>query len=323
MLEPRKQNKLIEPWRSPVTHQGFKPLAHSKSPLKRTEYQGARILGVAECEDKLVGAISPWLPQNLDGLGTGELPLQENHPDIQQRRILVPLSGFKLLARNLSAGRNVRLTDKGTNAQINSAQSGFTVVEALIAMMIAAVVMIGLSPLVVLSVSARVQARRIDLATQAARSYIDGLRGDAIDPPRKDNANFRGNREDLGVPAPNNLDQPVRNGITCVDKNLTTVGCRNANNPPYLVIQSFRNPPNPPSLTDPNTIKSQGYCVGVRVYRADAFDSGSSPTETKLPPSPLSNTKQYPLAVVRAEIINQTKFNTYKEKFTTNNSPCN
>lgn len=201
-----------------------------------------------------------------------------------------------------------------------SAQSGFTIVEALVAMMIASIIMIGLSPVVVMSVSARVQARRIDLATQAARSYIDGLRGDAIDPPVRDDANFSditGNLN-LGIPAPRTL--AAGRGIACVDKNLNTVGCRNANNPPYLVIQSFRNPPKPPTTND-EVVKKQGYCVGVRVYRADAFDGGSFPTETKLAPSALSNTKQYPLAVMRAEILNQTDYNTYYNRFPSPPSP--
>lgn len=49
--------------------------------------------GVAECEDKFVGEIEPWLPHNWDGvvrkrsasaIGTGALPLQQNHPCNQQ-----------------------------------------------------------------------------------------------------------------------------------------------------------------------------------------------------------------------------------------------
>jgi type II secretory pathway pseudopilin PulG len=53
----------------------------------------------------------------------------------------------------------------------------------LMALMVAAILLTVLSPLVVLSTSYRVQARRIDLATQAARSYIDGLRSDSIGTP--------------------------------------------------------------------------------------------------------------------------------------------
>lgn len=199
-----------------------------------------------------------------------------------------------------------------------SAPLGFTIIEALVAMMIASIIMVGLSPLVVMSVSARVQARRIDLATQAARGYIDGLRGDAIDPPLRDDANFSDNTGNLnlGIPSPRTL--VAGRGITCVDKNLNKVGCGNTNK--YLVIQSFRSPPKP-TTNDLELVKKQGYCVGVRVYRADAFDAGAFPTQTQLPRSALSNTKDYPLAVMRAEILNQTKYKTYYDRFPTSPNP--
>ena len=41
--------------------------------------------GVAESEDEVVGAIPLRLPHNLDGVGTGALPLQQAPPGIQQR----------------------------------------------------------------------------------------------------------------------------------------------------------------------------------------------------------------------------------------------
>jgi type II secretory pathway pseudopilin PulG len=36
--------------------------------------------------------------------------------------------------------------------------------------------MVGIAPVLVLSVATRVQARRVELGTQAARTYIDGVR---------------------------------------------------------------------------------------------------------------------------------------------------
>ena len=193
-----------------------------------------------------------------------------------------------------------------------SAQSGFTIVEALMALIIASILLIGLAPIVVLSVSSRVQARRIDLATQAARSYIDGLRAGVITPPI-DNTTAQFNTPDLtpdiGVPP---LPTPPSEPGTCLDKNLNILDCASPSNPPFLYIQAFRN-----GEADPDEAVKRGYCVGVRVYRADAFNGGA-PTETR----PLKNmftetstTKNYPLVVMRAEILNQTNFDTYASRF--------
>lgn len=175
--------------------------------------------------------------------------------------------------------------------------SGFTVVEALMAMLVASALMVAIGPVVALSVSARVQARRVDLATQAARSYIDGLRSNAIDPPTTRGANFT--QVNLGVPAPSAMsrDQGVDRG-NCLDKNLNSLNsCSNDPNN-LLVIQAFRDGP----LKKDDAI-AQGYCLGVRVYRADAFQSGV-PTETRPAKSALTNSKKYPLVVMRTQITN-------------------
>ncbi len=44
--------------------------------------------------------------------------------------------------------------------------------------------MTAIAPVIVLSVGNRVQARRVELATQAARSYVDSLRGKTIEAPK-------------------------------------------------------------------------------------------------------------------------------------------
>ncbi len=191
-----------------------------------------------------------------------------------------------------------------------SAQSGFTIVEALMALIIASILLVGLAPIVVLSVASRVQARRVDLGTQAARSYIDGLRAGVITPPSDNTAQF--SSPDIGIPALSAV--PTEPG-TCLDKNLNSLDCANLdpNNPPLLYLQAFRNGP-----IDRTEAVTQGYCVGVRVYRADAFNGGGTPTETQ----PLKNmftetstTKNYPLVVMRAEILNQTSFEDYAKRF--------
>lgn len=62
-------------------------------------------------------------------------------------------------------------------------QSGFTIIESLLAILIVSLLMVAIAPTIVLSVATRVQARRVELATDAARTYIDGVKAGTIPQP--------------------------------------------------------------------------------------------------------------------------------------------
>ncbi|MEW6491351.1 MAG: hormogonium polysaccharide secretion pseudopilin HpsB [Cyanobacteriota bacterium] len=192
---------------------------------------------------------------------------------------------------------------------VSSAQSGFTIIECLLAIIIVAILMVAVSPAIVLSVATRVQARRVELATQAAQTYIDGLRAGKIPPPpygvvmkpdltqNPSNANLlntfaapQGGA--LTCPPPLAAgDQPTVTNVYCKDNSgyqfgtLYCVdldreaGCTKGD----FVVQGFRSftadPTNPaqPNLSDDG---SQGYLLGIRVYRADAIMSLNGPFKT-------------------------------------------
>ena len=61
-----------------------------------------------------------------------------------------------------------------------SRDGGYTIIESLVAMIVVSVLMIAIAPVMAFSVATRVQARRTELATQAARAYIDGFDREAI-----------------------------------------------------------------------------------------------------------------------------------------------
>ena len=63
-----------------------------------------------------------------------------------------------------------------------SRDGGYTIIESLVAMIVVSVLMIAIAPVMAFSVATRVQARRMELATQAARTYIDALRTGAVRP---------------------------------------------------------------------------------------------------------------------------------------------
>lgn len=146
-------------------------------------------------------------------------------------------------------------------------ESGFTLIESLLAIVVVAILLSSIAPVVVFSVATRVQARRVELATQAARSYIDTLRAEATTPPPA-----VGSGVTLATYA-----APTSTGtLTCAANAYCTVpavnlycidrdggGCTATSNRDMLV-QAFRYNPN-------STDATKGYALGLRVYRADAF----------------------------------------------------
>jgi len=180
-----------------------------------------------------------------------------------------------------------------------SSEKGFTLVEALVAVIVVGILVTGLTPLLVYAVAARVQARRVDLASQAGRSYIDAVRSGAISVANLPNSGPNKLVTDYATPA-TVPPRPVTtfDGIAAPDPSSYL-----ASAPPGVefdgdgdgqvrgtydfVIQPMRTRivPNPPATDEPTTtieretaLKNQGYFVGVRVYRADAFGSAFSPT---------------------------------------------
>jgi len=139
-----------------------------------------------------------------------------------------------------------------------SRDSGYTIIESLVAMIVVSVLMIAIAPVMAFSVATRVQARRVELATQAARTYIDALRAGAIKPT------------DSGFPIPAGGDLagarvPTLPETYCVD--MDGGNC----NPPssttdFRVQGAWLN--QDVTGTDPT---SKGYQLLVRVYRADSF----------------------------------------------------
>ncbi|MEG3894348.1 MULTISPECIES: hormogonium polysaccharide secretion pseudopilin HpsB [unclassified Microcoleus] len=154
---------------------------------------------------------------------------------------------------------------------LQSRDGGYTIIESLVAMIVVSVLMIAIAPVMAFSVATRVQARRTELATQAARTYIDALRTGALRPNDPTNPGFPTTR----VLAPQPVAQaPIltdTNALYCVD--VDGNGCEISSNKDFYVQGAWQssNPP-APNTTDPRTI---GYKLMVRVYRADSFAPGA------------------------------------------------
>lgn len=148
-----------------------------------------------------------------------------------------------------------------------SRDGGYTIIESLVAMIVVSVLMIAIAPVMAFSVATRVQARRIELATQAATAYINALRVGAIpNPPTTTNPGFP-----IQVTTANVADAPAPTGainsLYCVDMD-GDQNCLSSSNKDFVVQGAWRNPAN---QTDPRTT---GYELMVRVYRADSFAAG-------------------------------------------------
>ncbi len=178
-----------------------------------------------------------------------------------------------------------------THKQQTASSHGFTIIESLIAIAVVGILMTAIAPVIVLSVGNRVQARRIELATGAARTYIDGVRNGTIQPPQHiiplnevytsgTTRQFNSQRNifaDAAVPTPRSFAcLKTTDGFPyCQNNSISSLYCYDfegngcsSDSVKDFVIQAFR------STSQTSTNSEKGYLLGVRVYRADAFSDG-------------------------------------------------
>ncbi len=179
------------------------------------------------------------------------------------------------------------LKSKSRRSPDSEQDLGFSLLESLVAVAVVSILIVSIAPMVALSTSARINARRVDQATQAARSYIDAVRGGIIDTTNFPSALISNTVNSQGqymleVNVPTNSTslsassncQAVTTAVlgsasvlgTCVDANGNGFS---VNDPQDLFVQPMRT-----GVSD-NTLKLKGFSLAVRVYRADAL-SGSA-----------------------------------------------
>ena len=139
-----------------------------------------------------------------------------------------------------------------------SRDGGYTIIESLVAMIVVSVLMIAIAPVMAFSVATRVQARRMELATQAARAYIDALRTGAVRPIVGSNPDSPEGFPTFNLNNPPPAPAAGVAGLYCynLDETPACAGSRD------FFVQGVRNVDTNPTGT--------GYSLTVRVYRADA-----------------------------------------------------
>ena len=169
-----------------------------------------------------------------------------------------------------------------------SRDGGYTIIESLVAMIVVSVLMIAIAPVMAFSVATRVQARRVELATQAARTYIDALRTGAIRPE---------DPNDPTTPA----GFPVADDTAAAPTVPAKLYCVNLDESPGCVVGSkkdFYVQGVRPTGAKPT---ETGYSLTVRVYRADGFPGTMTTTQQSVANSALGN-PQAPLVVMETAI---------------------
>ena len=159
------------------------------------------------------------------------------------------------------SGQQVESKSDSCAQKSKSRDGGYTIIESLVAMIVVSVLMIAIAPVMAFSVATRVQARRMELATQAARTYIDALRTGAIKHSDKWFPK-RASGELANAPV-----QTDRNNTYCVD--MDGGGCQIDSTKDFRVQGAWLN--QDATGSDPT---SKGYQLLVRVYRADSFAGG-------------------------------------------------
>ena len=164
-----------------------------------------------------------------------------------------------------------------------SGESGFTIIESLVAILVAAILLAAIAPVIVLSAATRVQARRIEQATQATKSFIDSVKSKSIDAPSKvieleplPKDKLRKIEENLititTMPVPKKDDKDLycvnKDGkiLNKDNKDVTLVNSVCKNSDLLFYIQAAQ-------IKVKKTDSKEGYRLGIRVYRKEAFDS--------------------------------------------------
>ena len=197
-----------------------------------------------------------------------------------------------------------------------SSQSGYTILESLMAIVVVTVLMVAVAPLLAFSFATRVQAKRVELGSKAANTYIDAVRSGAVPPPTlTTQTNAPTSAGSLTCDAGKLCTSPA--GLYCVD-NDSDGKCTLPNDPTPgkglmdMIVQGVAiNKVVGATLDD-------GYQLIVRVYRSDAFKDSSPLQQGKLQSTKGLGNPKVPLSEITTQIIigGQTSFQDIENRLT-------
>jgi len=207
-----------------------------------------------------------------------------------------------IMTKKSASQKKINLSQLGGTVKHykQSQQDGFTIIESLMAIIVVSILMIAIAPAIALSVANRVQARRIEFGTQAARAYIDGVRSQVVTAPLDTTSmtpNAPTSATSLSCSAnsycTSTATSTTPTNLYCIDGNADG-NCTNTQ-PRDMIIQAFR-------FNGNNTTATTGYSLGVRIYRADAFSDTTALTSNPIQSPVGIGNRKAPLVVMTTEI---------------------
>lgn len=186
-----------------------------------------------------------------------------------------------------------------------SSQSGYTILESLMAIVVVTVLMVAVAPLLAFSFATRVQAKRVELGSKAANTYIDAVRSGAVTPTLTTQTDPPTSAGSLTCDAGKLCTSPA--GLYCVDND--SDGKCTLPNPTLgtglmdMIVQGVAI-----NNVDGATLED-GYQLIVRVYRSDAFKDSNLLQKGKLQSTKGLGNPKVPLSEITTQIIgSQTSF---------------
>jgi type II secretory pathway pseudopilin PulG len=208
-----------------------------------------------------------------------------------------------------------------------SSESGYTILEGLMAVVVVSVMLLAIGPVIAFSVGTRVQAKRVELATQAGKSYIDKVKSGQIEidnpalPFKTDKSSWLTTSPPANaslncpVPTPTDTDPnpdkimipcETPSGLYCMD--FDGGGCE-SNTPSVtdMVVQGIVYDP----TADSTIATTTSYQLAVRVYRANSFGADIT-LKTPTADNPLKSNslvtnavgdRTQPLVIMTAEVL--------------------
>lgn len=155
--------------------------------------------------------------------------------------------------------------------------AGLTIIEGLLAIIVVTILIMAIGPVLAFAAATRIQARRVELASQAATAYLDGVRSGTIPPPPI-------TAPPTGTIPPSQtlskINAPPAGALTCNTANDYCTAPTAANYKLYCVDRNGNGRCSSSDPTDRKDFVIQAARVGptngsdllgIRVYRADAF----------------------------------------------------
>jgi len=196
-----------------------------------------------------------------------------------------------------------------------SSQSGYTILESLMAIVVVTVLMVAVAPLLAFSFATRVQAKRVELGSKAANTYIDAVRSGAVTPTLTTQTDPPTSAGSLTCDAGKLCTSPA--GLYCVD-NDSDGKCTLPNDPTPgkglmdMIVQGVAI-----NKVAGATLEN-GYQLIVRVYRSDAFKDSSPLQQGKLQSTKGLGNPKVPLSEITTQIIgSQTSFQDIENRLQT------